>query len=202
MHWIRYCFGEAWHSLWRQKGSVALSVLTIAAALLVLGSFLVVTVNLDRLVSRWSAAAEFSIYLRDDITQEQRVAINALLDENAAVTGREFVSKADAMRRFKRDFPDLASGLSDLSQNPLPASIEVRLVPERAGAAAVEAFARRLAAEPGVADVRFDRRWPERLSEQSWQGRALVRMGARRGPAAGVGADGRDSRPARLARPP
>jgi len=28
MHWIRYSFGEAWRSLWRQRGSAALSVLT------------------------------------------------------------------------------------------------------------------------------------------------------------------------------
>ena len=76
MHWIRYSFREAWRSLWRQRGSAALSVLTIGAAILVLGGFLLARVNLDRAMARWSAAAEFSIYLRDDITPEQRSAIN------------------------------------------------------------------------------------------------------------------------------
>jgi cell division transport system permease protein len=162
-HWFTYCFEEAIASLWRQRLSVVLSVLTIAAALLVLGGFLLATVNLDRAVSTWSAAAEFSIYLRDDISADQRVALNTLLDGHRAVASREFVSKADAAVRFRRDFPDLAAGLTDLPQNPLPASIEVRLDAARADGAAIEAFARQLMRTPGVADVRFDRLWLERL---------------------------------------
>jgi cell division transport system permease protein len=162
-HWLTYCLDEAVASLRRQRVSVLLSMLTIAAALLVLGGFLLVTVNLDRAVSRWSAAAEFSIYLADDISPEQRVALNTLLDGHPAVASREYVSKADAALRFRRNFPDLAAGLADLPQNPLPASIDVRLDPARADGAAIETFAARVTAAGGVADVRFDRRWLERL---------------------------------------
>jgi cell division transport system permease protein len=163
LHWFTYCLDEALGSLRRQRWSVAFSVLTIAAALLVLGGFLLVTVNLDRAVSKWSAAAEFSIYLRDDISQEQRVALNKLLADHPAVAAREYVSKADAVLRFKQDFPDLAAGLDDMPLNPLPASIEVRLRAGRADGATIEALARRLREAEGVADVRFDRRWLERL---------------------------------------
>ena len=164
-HWFTYCFDEALASLWRQRMSVVLSVLTIAAALFVLGGFLLVTVNLDRAVSRWSAAAEFSVYLSDEISPEQRVALNSLLGGHPAVASREYVSKADAAVRFKRDFPDLAAGLADLPQNPLPASVEVRLNPAKADGATLEAFAAQLMQTAGVADVRFDRRWLERLSQ-------------------------------------
>jgi cell division transport system permease protein len=163
LHWLTYCLDEALGSLWRQRGSAALSVLTIAAALLVLGGFLLLTVNLDRAIAKWSAAAEFSVYLRDDISQEQRVALNTLIEAHPAVAARDYVSKADAVERFKRDFPDLAAGLSDLPQNPLPASIEVRLLAARSDPATLESFAARLEQIAGVADVRFDRRWLERL---------------------------------------
>jgi cell division transport system permease protein len=162
-HAITYCVDEALASLWRQRVTVVLSVLTISAALLVLGGFLLATVNLDRAVSKWSAAAEFSVYLHDGISQEQRVALNGLLDRHPAVASREYVSKAEAAVRFRRDFPDLAAGLADLAQNPLPASIEVRLNPARADGTALEALARQLMQNGGVADVRFDRRWLERL---------------------------------------
>lgn len=163
MHWLSYCFDEAVGSLWRQRGSALLSMMTIAAAIVVLGGFLVVTVNLDRVLSRWSAAAEFSIYLRDSITQDERVALNRVLADSAVVASREFVSKADALSRFRRDFPDLAAGL-DSAENPMPASIEVRLRPQAADQSAVEALARLVQQAAGVADVRFDRRWLARLS--------------------------------------
>jgi len=164
-HWFTYCLEEALASLQRQRVSVMLSVLTIGSALLVLGGFLLVTVNLDRAVSKWSSAAEFSVYLADDISDEQRVALNTLLGGHPAVASREYVSKADAAVRFRRDFPDLAAGLADMPQNPLPASIEVRLNPARADGATLEAFARQLMQTAGVADVRFDRRWLERLGQ-------------------------------------
>lgn len=164
-HWFTYCFQEALASLGRQRVSVLLSVLTIGAALLVLGGFLLVAVNLDRAVSTWSAAAEFSVYLDDDASPEQRAALNTLLGSHPAVASREYVSKADAVVRFKRDFPDLAAGLADMPNNPLPASIEVRLNPARADGVTLEAFARQLMGTEGVADVRFDRRWLERLGQ-------------------------------------
>lgn len=159
-----YCLREAAGSLWRQRGSTALAVLTIAVALLVLGTFLLVTSNVERVMSRWSAAAEFSVYLHDGITEEQRIALNLMLADSPLVLSREEVSKVDALDRFERDFPDLAAGVGLLDENPLPASIEVRLRPEGSDADAVEALAIRVRAAPGVADVRFDRVWLERLA--------------------------------------
>ncbi|MEW5981900.1 MAG: ABC transporter permease [Acidobacteriota bacterium] len=163
MHALAYCIREAVGSLWRQRGSAALSVLTIAVAMLVLGAFLLVTSNLDRLMSRWSSAAEFSVYLHDDIGQDQRIALNLMLADSPLVASREYVSKADALARFTRDFPDLAAGADALDENPLPASIEVRLRSGVASADSIEALAARVSAAPGVADVRFDRTWLERL---------------------------------------
>lgn len=164
MHWIRYSFREAGRSLWRQRGTSALSILTIAAAMLVLGGFLLAGTILDRALVRWSAAAEFSIYLRDDITAEQRSAINKTVEGSPLVSAREYVSREEALKRFTRDFPDLAPGIAALDQNPLPASVELRLNPQHANPGAVDVLARDLRAAPGVADVRFDRRWLERLS--------------------------------------
>lgn len=164
MHWIRYSFREAGRSLWRQRGTSALAILTIAAAMLVLGGFLLAGTILDRALVRWSAAAEFSIYLRDDITAEQRSAINKTVEDSPLVSAREYVSREEALKRFTRDFPDLAPGIAALDQNPLPASVELRLNPQHANPGAVDVLARDLRAAPGVADVRFDRRWLERLS--------------------------------------
>jgi len=121
-------------------------------------------VNLERVLARWTATAEVSIYLRDDITQEQRVELIRLLAASDVVASREFVSKSDALARFKRDFPDLSSGLDGTPDNPLPASLDVRLRPQGAVSGAVEALIQQAQHMPGVADIRFDRQWLARLS--------------------------------------
>jgi len=160
---LRYAIEEAGLSLWRGRQAGLLSTLTIALALFVLGGFLVVTANLDRLGAEWGRAAELSVYLNDEVSPEQRRAVDAALASSDVVASREYVSKADALTRFRQTFSDLSRALDGLGGNPLPASIEARL---RAGpdtSAAVDALAARLQQMPGVADVRYDRQWLARL---------------------------------------
>lgn len=162
---LKYCATEAAASLWRSWRSASLAMLTIAAGLFVLGFFLVLNANLRRVTDRWSQAAELSIYLTDDVTQDQLRAINSEVDRSGLSVSRQYVSKSEAAVRFREDFPDLAVTADRLDRNPLPASIEVRLKPEaRAAASAVDTFATNLTGASGVADVRYDRRLLDRLN--------------------------------------
>jgi len=163
MRSIRYAIEEAASSLWRGRQAGILSTLTIALALFVLGGFLLVTANLDRLGTEWSRPAELSVYLRDNVTPQERRAIEAALTPSDVVVAQEFVSKSAALDRFKRTFSDLSGVVDTLGENPLPASIEVRLKPGAAAGAGVDALAARVRQMPGVADVRYDRQWLARL---------------------------------------
>jgi cell division transport system permease protein len=140
-----------------------LSTLTIALALFVLGGFLVVTANLQRVGSEWSNAAELSVYLKDDLTPVQRREIDAVLAPGELVAAHEYVSKAEALARFKQTFGDLAAAVDGVGGNPLPASLEVRLRPGPGVSAAVDVLAGRLRTMAGVADVRYDRQWLARV---------------------------------------
>src|SRR6187401_2052057 len=122
MHLLRYAFDEAAASLWRGRRSGLLSTATIAIALFVLGAFLVVTSNLERLAHKWSDAAELSVYLADGIDDGGRAAIEHTLREDRSVASVEFISKEAALKRFRDTFPDLAETLGTLDGNPLPAS--------------------------------------------------------------------------------
>ncbi len=163
MRAFRYAFDEALASLWRGRDSGLLSTATIALALFVLGGFLLVTANLERLGAQWSSTAELSVYLTDEATPADRKAIEVALTGSDAVSGREFVSKADALARFKQTFGDLASAIDDPTDNPLPASFEAHLRPGPGAAASVDGLAAELRQMPGVADVRYDRQWLNRL---------------------------------------
>jgi cell division transport system permease protein len=159
MRAIEYALRQGWSSLWRARGASALGIVTIGLALVVLGAVLLLTWNVERLLERWAAAAEFSVYLRDDATSEQRGAIEALLDRSDLVSGREYVSKGEAFSRFRLEFSDLAIVADGFDDNPFPASVEVRVRPEAEDDARVEELVRRVATLPGVADVRYDREW-------------------------------------------
>jgi cell division transport system permease protein len=159
-----YSLRQAWASLRRSRATAAFAVMAIALAIVVLGALLLLTWNVQRLVAEWSATAEFSVYLQDAATSEQRGAIESTLDASGVTSGREYISKAQALARFRREFSELASLAETMGDNPFPASLEVRVRPdaERDGRAA--SLVQRVAALPGVADVGYDREWLTRLS--------------------------------------
>lgn len=165
MRAIKYFFAEAGASLWRRRRAAAVAILTIAAGLFVLGFFLVLNANLQRLVGRWGESAELSVYLKDDATPEHVKAVEELIANSGLSAGHTYLSKEQAAERFRKDFPDMAGATAQLESNPFPASFEVQLSPEaREAGEAVDSLASTVAAAPGVADVRYDRRWLTRLN--------------------------------------
>ena len=159
---LTYFVTEAWASVWRGRGAAILSVLTIAIAVFVLGLFLLVAGHVQRTVEHWSRSAELSVYLHDGSTDGERAAVRSVLRATPSVAAVEFVSKADALTRFRKNFPELAPAAGSGEDNPLPASFEVRLGSDQS-AAALERWSARVSRMPGVADVRYDRRWLDRL---------------------------------------
>ena len=159
-----YALRQGWASLWRSRGSSTFAIVAIALAMIVLGALLLLTWNVEQLLARWSSAAEFSVYLRDDATSEQRGAIESLIDQSGVTAGREYVSKGDALTRFRREFAELASLTTGFEDNPFPASVEVRVRSNADADGRAEELVRRLAAAPGVADVRYDREWLARIA--------------------------------------
>lgn len=175
---LKYFVGEAVMGLWRGRRSTALSTLTIAAALFVFGVFLTATANLDALVARWSAAAELSVYLQDDVSLADRAEVQRALRGDPLVREVQLVTRDEALARFRRDFPDLAPAVA-AQAHPFPASFEARLGEEARGGAGLDALASRLRRMRGVSDVRYDRLWLQRLeSIASLAGRGGALLGA------------------------
>ena len=163
MRTLEFAIREGWAGILRTRGSSVFAVVAIALAALVLAAMLMITWNIQRVVARWTDAAEFSIYLLDGASSEQRGAIEALVDGSGVAAGREYVSKTSALERFRREFADLAPIADGFDDNPFPASVEVRVTADAEGDGRVAALVEKLEQEPGVADIRYDREWLARM---------------------------------------
>jgi cell division transport system permease protein len=162
MRALGYAVEEAWVSLRRSGRSALMSLATIAIAFTTLGAFLLAAANLEATASRWAEAAEMSVYLADGLDEAARQALVVELQSHPAVSAVEFISKDAALERFRSDFSDLADVAASVD-NPFPASLEVRVRPHPEAGDAAGALAASLAARDGIADVRYDRQWLERL---------------------------------------
>ncbi len=160
---VGYAFEEAWASLRRSGRSALVSIGTISIAFVTLGGFLLLSVNVQDVLDRWLQAAEMSVYLQDGATSEERGALETYLRAQPGVAAVEFVPKERALERFGADFPELRDVTESLGENPFPSAIEVRLQSDDSGDVIADQLAKDVQGRPGVADVRFDRRWLSRL---------------------------------------
>jgi cell division transport system permease protein len=160
---VGYAFEEAWVSLRRSGRSALVSIVTIAIAFTTLGGFLLLSVNVQQVLDQWLQAAEMSVYLHETVTDAQRSEIETFLKAHPAVAAVEYVSRERALERFRADFPELRDVSTGLGENPFPSAIEVRLQTSNDGDAAADELSKEITGHAGVSDVRYDRRWLQRL---------------------------------------
>jgi len=160
---LAYFFEEALQSLWRSRLLNALSVITIAVSLFVLGAFLAVAGNLSEVVTRWTRKVQVTFYLEDGLAPQIRESLENQLKEDPAVAEVTVVSREEALARFKALFKDLASLPDELGENPFPASVEATLRLDHQAADEVLRLVHRFEKAPGVEEVQYDLLWIQRL---------------------------------------
>ena len=140
----------------------AVTVGTVATVLLLAGVFLIVIGNLSSVLDRWGKDVQVSCYLRDDIADSTIFQIKSEIEEMGEVASVVFVSKTDALERFGEAIEGMDRILADLDSNPLPASLEVRLIPAYQNPALVKEVASRLS-RPEFQDLDYSQEWVERF---------------------------------------
>jgi cell division transport system permease protein len=161
---LGYFVEEALTSLWRSRLMNALSVGTIAVSLFVLGAFLTVASNLNAVVSHWTEKVQVTFYLQDGLAANIRESLENRLRDDPAVEAVTFVSREQALSRFRSLFRDLESLPEDLGENPFPASVEATLRPDQGSPEAARRLAQSFGTAPGVEEVQYDLLWIERLA--------------------------------------
>ncbi len=164
LHAIGYCFEEAFAELWRNRLVNLVSIGTIAVSLVILGIFASLSTNLSALLEGWSNRVQVTAYLTDDARPTEREELESLLASLDEVESFEFVSKEQAVERFRSYFPELEGLPGMLESNPLPASIEIQIADGHRAPEDVHQFAEALKDGVGVESVDYDLLWIERLT--------------------------------------
>jgi cell division transport system permease protein len=140
----------------------ALSIFSLAVAIVCLGAALVLT-NLRAIEERWSHAGRASIYLKDSATQEDVDAFRVALARVPGVTQVRYVSSGQARTEFGKEEIAKASDLAALPVEAFPASIEIDVRPDMLDSE-LDDIVTKLRQLPAVDDVETYQTWTERLS--------------------------------------
>ncbi|MSV25743.1 ABC transporter permease [Selenomonas sp. WCA-380-WT-3B 3/] len=138
-----YFIQEVFRSLRRNNWMSFASVGTVTVSLFVLGVFLLLVMNMNRLASMLESEVQISVYLEGGIKAEARRDLQQDIVNMQGIETVKFVSREEAKQRLSERLGDqkyLLDALGD--KNPLPDSFEVTVVhPDMVGTAA-DAIAR------------------------------------------------------------
>lgn len=140
-----------------------LAVSTTAVCMLLLGGVMLVWVNVQSVVMHWGIDVPLTIYLRDDVPEEELAPWVARLAALPEIERIERVEPAAAMQRLAEGLGDRPELLEGITPELLPATIEVFVAPA-AEPGFVEALAERVREHPAVEDVALAGAWADRAT--------------------------------------
>ncbi|MER7460047.1 permease-like cell division protein FtsX [Micromonospora sp. NPDC126480] len=125
---VKYVLSEVMVGLWRNVTMTIAMIITMAVSLTMLGASGLIYTKVADMKELYFENIQVSIFLDNEVTEQQKAEIQAKLDADPLVAETTFVNKDDAYKRFQdmfRDSPDL---LSAVKPDVLPESYRLKLV--------------------------------------------------------------------------
>lgn len=160
---MTHSFREAVAGFRRAPVLTGLAAALVGLALFVVGLFALAAHNLELALSQLEERVEVVVYLREGTLSREIETATTQLRNMPAVAEVRYVSKEEALETARAELPEFGEVFTDLSVNPLPASLEIRLAEGSRTEESVEAVADVARAFPFVEDVTYGREWVERL---------------------------------------
>lgn len=121
-----YFIKEVYTSFKRNIWMTLASIFTVVLSLFILGFFSIVILNLNKMADTLESQVQISVYLKDDLSQEEIDETKETLSKIEGLQGIKFTTREEAMENFKERLGDqqfLLDALDDT--NPLPDSFSL-----------------------------------------------------------------------------
>jgi len=160
---LAYFVQEGARSVRHNKFISIVAIVTIAFALMIFGAFLIVYTNVSHMTNGWVRQVEVTAYLKGGFDPDRVEEIKKILWRNPEISRVEFVSKEEALARFRSGHKKAAYLLDGLEGNPLPASFEIGLSKSARSQGAVDQLVRKLSRIPDFEEIQYGKEWTRSL---------------------------------------
>ncbi len=156
---VGFYFREALLSFRRSALMTTAAILSITTILIIVGVFLLISINSSLFLINLESQLEIVVYLEDNIS---KVELNNLKSNITSIDGIKevkFVSKEEAYQYLLKNLGEQKDILSAIEKNPLPASFEIQVKDPKV----IEQIANRIAEFKKVEEVEYGQEIAEKL---------------------------------------
>ncbi|MFQ5559011.1 MAG: cell division protein FtsX [Nitrospinota bacterium] len=164
--WLRtilFSFAEATGNIKNNQLLSFLTTGTIAVAMAFLGFFILLFHNIENVASVIQNRSELILFLKEGISEKNITRFRSTLKKSHEFTGSKYLSKQDAMFKFKESFGVRQAVLDSLQKNPFPATLILEFHRNSGSPESIGKIAAKYAKHPLVESVEYGRNWIERL---------------------------------------
>lgn len=154
--YLQLVVAEGLRGLWGHRRTAAPAIAIIAVSLVVLGGFMMVSENLNRVLGRWRERGHVQVFMELDASLSERQGVSERIEGSDAVEDFRYVDAEAAAAQFRRDFAELGDLLAFLEENPLPPSFVVTVRPAWRSEVELGELMQAWSPLPGVEAVQYD----------------------------------------------
>ncbi len=137
---------------------------TMSLALLILSLFMLLYVNLESAADGWSEKVQVTAYFDRELASQEQDELKGKIKALPGAASVEYISRDEALKRFKKRLHGQESLLEGVTPETLPASMEITLKRSSRETESVENFVASLKQLNGISEVQFGEEWVKRFN--------------------------------------
>jgi cell division transport system permease protein len=150
---------RAFQDIQRNRLLNAITIIIIAFSVIIVSAFILFLINAESVFHSWEKDLRMMVYLKPDIDDVSKKALNEKLRAENGILETRFISKEEALQLLKAQMKHQKSLLDGLRENPLPEAFEIRIKSVLPIDGGLDKLASRIEALSGVDEVEYGRQW-------------------------------------------
>ncbi len=162
---ITLFFKRALDDIFKNRFLNLVTIITISLSILIASAFILFFVNTSEIINSWKKGLRIMAYLQPGIDNNGLKGLKQKILALDDVEGLNFIPKQEALNRLKEQMKHQSSLFRNLTQNPLPDSIEIRMTAATESWQKIDTLAAQLEALPQIDEVEYGQRWVGRFAQ-------------------------------------
>lgn len=156
---ITLFFKRALDDIFKNSFLNLVTIVTISLSILISSAFILFFINTSEIINSWKRGLRIMAYLKPDVSSTDLAYLKQAIQSLDGVQNLRFIPKAEALRQLKTQMQHQASVLENLTENPLPDSIEIRMTATVESWQRIASLAAQIEMLTQVHEVEYGQRW-------------------------------------------
>ena len=156
---ITLFFKRAIDDIFKNRFLNLVTIITISLSILITSAFILFFINTSEIINSWQKGLRIMAYLKPEVSNTALAYLKQAIQSLDGVQTLRYIPKAEALSQLKIQMEHQTSLLENLTENPLPDSIEIRMTATIGSWQRIASLAGQIDMLTPVQEVEYGQRW-------------------------------------------